>query len=305
MRLIYFGSGPFGLPTLARLAAEHRVELVVTQPDRPAGRRRHLRTTPVSALAAKCGLPTVKAADVNDASTMDRIHSVGAEAFVVIAFGQKLAAPLVDESFAVNLHGSLVPRYRGAAPVNWAIINGDRETGLSVIRITQRIDAGDILAQRATPIDPMETAGELEERLADMGPELMLETLAKHETGELRPTPQDERLACRAPKLSKSDGTVCFEQPAPAVQHRVHGLTPWPGCTVTLDGRRLKLTRVDVADEEQTQDAPGVMRPDGTVACAAGSIRLLAVQPPGGKQMSFSAYCHGHDLQAPSRLEPL
>ena len=144
MRLIYFGSGTFGLPTLARLAAEHRVELVVTQPDRPAGRRRRLGPTPVSALAAKWGVATVKAADVNDASTMDRIHAVGAEAFVVIAFGQKLGADLVDEAFAVNLHGSLVPRYRGAAPVNWAIINGDRETGLSVIRITQRIDAGDI-----------------------------------------------------------------------------------------------------------------------------------------------------------------
>ncbi len=303
MNLVYFGSGAFGLPTLDRLAAAHRVGLVVTQPDRPAGRHRRLMPTPVAQFAAERALEVIKPADVNDPDTITAVRDAGADAFVVIAFGQKLGSALLNGVFAINLHASLLPKYRGAAPVNWAIINGEAETGVSVLTITQRIDAGDVLGRHATRIDPLETAGELEQRLAGLGPQLVLDTLDLFKDDRLTPVPQDERLACRAPKLSKSDGTVRFDQPAAAVQRRVHGLNPWPGCTVVLDGERLKLTRVEVVDESELHDDPGRVLDDDTVACATGRLRLLAVQPPGGKVMTFSAYVHGHPRGTSARME--
>jgi methionyl-tRNA formyltransferase len=304
VKLVYFGSGAFGLPTLRRLVAAHDVALVVTQPDRPAGRARRLTPTPVARFADASGLAVIRTADVNDADTVQRVVAAGAEAIVVIAFGQKLGAAVAGEALAINLHASLLPKYRGAAPINWAILNGESETGVSVIAISQRIDAGDVLAREATPIDPMETAGELEERLAEMGPRIVLETLSRHETGDLHPAPQDDRLASRAPKLAKADGTVGFDQPARSVRSRVHGLTPWPGCTVRLGRQRLKLLRVDVLDVAPGTE-PGCVRRDGTVACARGCVRLLSVQPPGGKAMTFDAFCRGHDLAPPARLEAL
>ncbi|MHC4272197.1 MAG: methionyl-tRNA formyltransferase [Planctomycetota bacterium] len=305
MKLVYFGSGSFGLPTLRHLAVAHSVVLVVTQPDRGAGRGRKLVPTPVARLAGEQGLEAIKTADVNDPTAVGPVGDSGADAFVVVAFGQKIGPAVLGDTFAINLHASLLPKYRGAAPINWAVINGDAETGVSVIAITQRIDAGDLLARQATPIDPMETAGELEGRLAEMGPQIVLETLSRYESGQLRPAPQDARLACRAPKLSKPDGTVCFDQPARAVQSRVHGLTPWPGCTVRLEGVHLKLLRVDVAQDGGPGDEPGRILDDGTVACGQGRVRLLAVQPAGGRSMSFEAYRRGHELAARSRMEPL
>ena len=304
MNLVYFGSGAFGLPTLDRLAAEHRVRLVVTQPDRPAGRRRRLTPTPAGRYAADHGLETIKTPQVNDPEVVQRIHAAAPDAMVVIAFGQKLRPALVDDVFAVNLHASLLPKYRGAAPVTWAMINGESETGLSVITISQRIDAGDVLGHAVTRIDPMETAGELEQRLADMGPALMIETLALHEADQLQRHPQDDQAASRAPRLSKSDGTVRFDQPAGAVQCRVHGLLPWPGCTVALDGTPLKLARVEAVDEDPAPQPPGRILDDHTVACAVGRVRLLTVQPPGGRTMSFEAFLRGHPAPMGTGIEP-
>ncbi len=294
MNLVFFGSGSFGLPTLERLRAEHRVVLVVTQPDRPAGRHRRLAATPIGRYAAEHGLATIKPGDVNDTDTVGRLRQKGPVALVIIAFGQKLGRELVDRVFAVNLHASLLPKYRGAAPVNWAIINGETETGVSVITISQRIDAGDVLGRRTTPIDPRETAGELEGRLAELGPQLMIETLDQFDAGTLAAQPQDDRGASRAPRLAKSDGTVHFDQPATTVQRRVHGLNPWPGCTVDFGGTALKINRVEVVDDPLPASEPGTILPDHTVACASGRVRLLDVQPPGGRAMSFEAYLRGH-----------
>ncbi len=294
MNLVYFGSGSFGLPTLQGLRARHRVVLVVTQPDRPAGRQRRLAATPIARYAAEQGLATIKPGEVNDADTVRRIGQAGADGFVVVAFGQKLGRALADGVFAVNLHASLLPKYRGAAPVNWAIINGETETGVSVITLSQRIDAGDVLGRRATPIDARETAGELQQRLAELGPQLMIEILGQYRTGKLDPQTQDDADACRAPRLAKSDGTVRFDQAASAVQRRVHGLNPWPGCTVELGGSTLKLNRVEVVDDPDPAGPPGRILDDHTVACAPGRVRLLDVQPPGGTAMTFEAYLRGH-----------
>lgn len=301
---MFFGSGAFGLPTLRRLAREHDVALIVTQPDRPAGRHRVLTPTPVGEFAATSGILALKPDDVNEPAIIDQIHAIEADAFVVIAFGQKLSQPLLGDTFAINLHASLLPKYRGAAPINWAIINGERETGISVIGLAQRMDAGPIYAQRALAIHAEQTAGELHDVLAELGPDAVLEVLHKHRGGALIPQYQDDRLATRAPKLSKADGIVDFTQPADRVRNRIHGLTPWPGCTVRIDGRPLKLLRVQVSDNQSEQPMPGIVMEDLTIACRRGAIRLVDVQPPGGKMMSFEAYRNGQPVRPGMKVEP-
>ena len=305
MRLVYFGSGDFGKPTLQQLIAEHEVVLVVTQPDRPAGRKRRLSPTPIGAFAETLELTVIKPEDVNEPGVVEQIASVRPEALIVIAFGQKLGAALMEYELAINLHASLLPKYRGAAPINWAVINGESETGVSVIRLSNRIDAGDVLSQKSIAIDPLKTAGELELILSELGPDLIAQTLSDYQANNLKAIAQDEKLASKAPKMSKADGTVSFDQPARAVQSRIHGLTPWPGCTVMHNDQRLRILRVEVVDETYKEALSGQILDDGNIACASGAVRLLAVQPPGGKSMSFDAYRCGHDLPVGQRLESL
>ena len=302
MRLVFFGSGAFGLPTLTHLAAQHDIALVVSQPDRPAGRKRQVTPTPIAEFAASRNLPIIKPDKVNDPAVVDRIRALDADTWVVIAFGQKLGRHLLENRFAVNLHGSLLPKYRGAAPINWAMINGERETGVSVIALAERMDAGEIYSAAATMIDPSETAGELHDRLACFGPELIDDVLQHHESDTLIGQAQDERLATHAPKLTKADGTVRFDQPASAVRNRIHGLTPWPGCTVRMDGRDLRLHRAHVTSAPEA-GSPGEVLTDYLIACAPGTIELLEVQPPGRDVMSFAAYRNGHAVRVGSRME--
>ncbi|MHC5023006.1 MAG: methionyl-tRNA formyltransferase [Planctomycetota bacterium] len=304
MRIAFFGSGEFGVPTLRRLREAHEVVLVVTQPDRPAGRRRQLSPTPVGVEASGAALPLFKPEAPNDPDAIARVHETGPDALVVIAYGHKISPALIDEIFAINLHASLLPKYRGAAPINWAMINGETETGLSVITLSQRMDGGHVLGQVETPIDPRETADELESRLAALGPDLVTRVLSDHREGRLRPVPQDDALASRAPKLSKADGTVSFDQPARHVRQRIHGLTPWPGCTVSLGREPLRLCRVEEIEESAPAAAPGTLLDDGTVACAPGRIRLLEVRPAGRRTMTFEAFRRGHTVPARARLVP-
>jgi len=306
MRVVYFGSGGFGLPTLRRLVKAHDVALVVTQPDRPAGRRRRDTPTPVGEFAASNGIPALKPENVNDPEVVRTIRAEAADAFVVIAFGQKLGPDLLEGVFAINLHGSLLPKYRGAAPVNWALIQGEKTTGLSVITLAERMDAGEVLGQVQTPINPMETAGELHDRLAELGPDIVCEVLDRFRRGQLTAERQDESRATRAPKLSKSHGTVRFDQPAEAVRARVHGLTPWPGCRVRVNDHAVRLHRVKVVDADtERPETPGALVDGDCVVCRPGVLRLLAVHPPGGKLMSFDAYRRGHDLPEDAILRPM
>ncbi len=306
MDVVYFGSGAFGVPTLRRLAVAHRVRLVVTQPDRPAGRNRRTSPTPVAEAAAESGLPVERPTDVNEPGFVRSVLDLGPSALVVIAYGQKLGPDLLHGAFAINLHASLLPSYRGAAPINRAIMAGERQTGLTVIAMTGRIDAGDILGRRVTPIGPGETAGELEARLAALGPDLVLETLAARAAGTLRPLPQDDAIASRAPKLTKEEGRVNFQRPADAVRRHVHGVTPWPGCRVRLAGHEFAILRADsvTADGRRASGSPGALLDDLTVACRPGALRLLEVQPAGGRPMTFEAWCRGHRPAPGQCVEP-
>ena len=305
MRLVFLGSGAFGLPTLESLAGKHEIALVVTQPDRPAGRHRQLTPTPIGEDAAQRGWPVIKPEKVNDPAVVERIRAINADAFVVIAFGQKLGRRLLDGIFAINLHGSLLPKYRGAAPINWAIIHGERETGVSVIALADRMDAGEVYAMSATRIEPHATAGEMHDRLALLGPMVMHDVLDRHAEGEVIGKAQDENLATLAPRLSKADGTVRFDQPAAAVRNRIHGLTPWPGCVIRLDGREVRVLRAEVTDAsaDRGSGGPGEVLADHSIACAPGVIRLLEVQPAGRAAMSFDAYRNGHAVRIGSKAE--
>ncbi len=301
LSIVFLGSGAFGLPTLTALLDRHDVSLVVSQPDRPAGRRRQLTATPIAAAAAERGLDILKPEAPNDAETRAAIDACQPDALVVIAYGHKLGAALLDNRFAINLHASLLPQYRGAAPINRAMIAGEAETGVSIISLSMRIDSGGVYAARRTAIDPLETAGELHDRLSELGPEAVLEVLDDFAAGRAVALAQDESLACPAAKLSKAEGTTDFADPAPQVRARIHGLTPWPGCTVQFEGELVKLLRVrDV--EESIAGTPGTIGPDGCVACGSGSLELLEVQPAGRRPMSMAEFRRGREMSDDARF---
>lgn len=284
---------------------------MVSQPDRPAGRGRALTPTPIAdwAEANLPRVPLLKPQDVNATEVTGRVHELAgdADAWVVIAFGQKLGRDLLNPKPAsgrlpliVNLHASLLPRWRGAAPINAAILAGDAETGNSVITLADRMDAGLILGQSRRAIDPESTAGELHDLLADDGPHLVEGVLLEHAAGSLRSTVQDEALVTRAAKLSRADAWIDMARPAGACRRRVHGLTPWPGVSVAIDGRSVKLLRVRT-ELLPAGDSPGpgilVDPAEGLVACGEGTaLRIMEVQPAGGRAMGWAEFSRGRML---------
>ncbi|MDP1660462.1 MAG: methionyl-tRNA formyltransferase [Phycisphaerales bacterium] len=308
MRLVFLGSGAFGLPALQALANDpsHTLLAVVSQPDKPAGRGMKITPTPIAqwAEAHLPAVPLLKPADINEPTVRDILRGLGADAWVVIAFGQKLSAPLLEGVFAINLHASLLPRWRGAAPINAAILAGDGVTGNSVITLAERMDAGLVLGTVERPIDPLVTAGELHDTLADAGPQLVLEVLAKRLSGQLQPVTQDEALVTKARKLAKADGILDFAETATRLRCRVHGLTPWPGVTVAIHhgaaDRALapiqaKLLRVREAAEPHSA-APGVFVDvrRALIACGGGtSLEVLELQPAGGKPIKWGEFVNG------------
>ncbi|MEO0965245.1 MAG: methionyl-tRNA formyltransferase [Planctomycetota bacterium] len=315
LRLGFFGAGAFGGPTLDALHDRHEICLVVTQPARPAGRKRVLTPTPLADRAAALGLRVEEAEDVNNDAFVDRVAGLHLDASVVIAFGQKLGPELIDAmgKLAVNLHASLLPKYRGAAPINWAMIDNEPETGVSVIGLAQRMDAGPIYASASLQVRPTETAGELHDRLAALGPDAVLRVLDELLGDRLRPVEQDESLATRARKLSKADGTVDFDQPADVVRARINGLNPWPSCRVrwTRAGEELAkliLRRAESASDDALGDRtpPGVVVDDaGRIACADGVCRLLELQAPGKPTVSIEDFLRGRPILPGDRFETI
>jgi methionyl-tRNA formyltransferase len=305
MNLIFFGSGEFGLPTLSGLARSHTIRAIVTQPDRPAGRGGAPTGTPIGMWAAAHlpGTRIIKPERVSDAGVIEEIRAAagapGDAVFVVIAFGQKLPPPLLEGVFAINLHASLLPRWRGAAPINWAILAGDVRTGNSVITLSDRMDAGQVLGRTARTIDPSRTAGELHDQLGADGPALVERVLGEHGAGSLKGEVQDEGLVTLAKKLTKADGWVDFSDTGEACRRRVHGLTPWPGVTVMLQGAPLKLLRVEPIGGVSEREPFGRLLDAGAgvVGCGGGTaLRLLEVQAAGKRAMTWQEFVRGRRL---------
>ncbi|MEM9253200.1 MAG: methionyl-tRNA formyltransferase [Planctomycetota bacterium] len=312
LRLAFFGAGAFGLPTLDALHARHDLRLVVSQPSRPAGRKRVLTPTPIAQHAATLGLSVEEVELVNTDAFVERVAALGLDASIVIAFGQKLGEPLIDAMgrLAVNLHGSLLPAYRGAAPIQRAVMNGETTAGVCVIGLAQRMDAGPVYASASLPIEPTETAGELHDRLAELGPQAVTAVLDDLLADRLNPVVQDESLATRARKLTKADGTVDFDQPAGRVRALINGLNPWPGCRVRwmrgdVDRAVLILRRAAADGGAPAQAEPGTILDNRAgVACATGICRPLDIQAPGKPATSIDDFLRGHAIQPGDRLLP-
>jgi methionyl-tRNA formyltransferase len=310
VRIVFLGSGSFAIPSLeALLDAGHDVAALVTQPDREKGRGQALAPPPTKPVAERRGLPVLQPRRVREPEAQDALRRLAPELSVVVAFGQILPRSVIDIAprGTVNVHASLLPKLRGAAPIQWAIANGEAETGVTTMLIDEGLDTGPTLLSRATPIGPEETAADLEPRLARMGAELLLETVRGLRERTIVPIPQDHSRATLAPLLRKEDGRIDWSLPAARVASRARGFHPWPGAFTFHEGRLVKLLRVREAPGGEPAGEPGTITALGTdavsVACGDGTVvRLVEVQPESRRAMPGAAWAMGARLRPGARL---
>jgi methionyl-tRNA formyltransferase len=310
VRIVFLGSGKFGIPSFAALLdAGHEVVAVVTQPDRACGRGQALSPPPLKLAAERRGVPVKQFRHVRDPEAVQALRALSPELQVVVAFGQILPRSVIEISplGTVNVHASLLPRYRGAAPIQWAIANGETETGVTTMLIDEGLDTGPTLLSRSTSIGAEETAAQLEPRLAALGAELLVDTIRGLAEGGLSPIPQDHTRATLAPVLRKEDGRVDWTARADEIACRVRGFTIWPGAFTGHDGRLLKLLRVAPAGPPGPPRKPGeivALSPAGvTVACGDGTaLLLIEVLPESRRPMAAPAWAAGARVQPGTRL---
>ena len=286
MRIVFAGTAAFAAPTLSRLVeAGHEIPLVVTQPDRPAGRGLKLLESRIKRQAREAGLPIYQPERIREPEPVRRITELSPDALVVVAYGQIVPRSLLDAPRfgALNLHASLLPRHRGPAPIAWAILAGDLETGVTVMQMDAGVDTGPILAQERVPIGPEETTPVLEGKLSEIGARLLVRTLEQLERGEVKPVPQPSEEATHARRLQSEDGNLSPDMPAIEIDRRVRALTPAPGCWITLLGREVKVVRGHLGNEA---DGIPLKTQDGTYV-------VDEVQPPGGRPMAAAAWARG------------
>src|SRR5262245_46693031 len=288
LRAVFFGSPAFAVPSLRAVAADTTLVAVVSQPDRPAGRGQAPAPPAVKVAAAALGVPAIQPQEARTPETEAALAAFGADIFVVVAYGRILPQSLLDmpRLGAYNVHASLLPRLRGAAPIQWSIIRGDSETGVSIMRMEAGLDTGPVAATRRIEIADDDTAGTLSAKLADLGAGPLAETLPAIAEGGVRLTPQDDAAATLAPILTKADGRLRFDQPARLVSAQARGVDPWPGATAMLDGEPLKLFRPHVAEGSGRPGEVLGLRGEGLViACAEGAIAFDELQLPGRKRL--------------------
>jgi len=308
MRILFCGSGDFGIASLkAILSSKHEVAAVVTQPARPAGRGGKLRPTEVARCAADLGLEATQCDDVNSPESIDLIRAAKPDVIFVVDFGQFVSGKVRELAplGAFNLHGSLLPALRGAAPVNWAIIRGHTTTGVTTFSLVDRIDAGPIYAAREAPIRPDETADQLRERLAELGAALVCETLDMLESGRARTVVQDESRATKAPKLAKSDGWLDFSEDAVTVRNLIHGTWPWPGgqARYVSSGRgKQQLVTIARAAAEEGPCEPGLVNSELLVGTGKGLLRILEIKPAGRRLMRWQDFVNGYRVAPGDRF---
>jgi len=294
------GSPEFAVPCLRALHAQHEVALVVSQPDKPAGRGGELTAPAVKAAARELGLPLIQPRSARTGELRDALAGSGAELAVVVAYG-KILPPAVLTALprgCINVHGSLLPRYRGAAPVQWAVIDDAHETGVSIMQLDEGMDTGPVYLERRVAIDPDETAGELLARLAPIGAQSLLEVVAALAAGTARAEPQDHARASHAPMLAKLDGAIDFSRPAAAVAARIRGVDPWPGAHAVLRGQPVKLFRARAVGGDA--GVPGTVLaidPAGVrIAAGDGAVVIRELQAAGRKRMAAAQFAAGRGI---------
>jgi len=303
MRLVFMGTPLFAVPSLKALVeAGHDVSAVFTQPDKPKDRKMRLQPTPVKEYAITKGIPVYQPVKLRDGHALDILRELSPELIVVAAYGRILPADILElpPLGCVNVHSSLLPKYRGAAPINWAILNGEEETGVTIMYMAEGMDTGDIISQESTAIGLEEDAGSLYDRLAQLGAELLVRTLPEIEAGTAPRRPQDDALACPAPMLSKELSPVDWSRTARQIHDQVRGLAPWPSAVAEIDGVRCKLWRTTLTGE-RTEKQPGqVVQADKKalkIACGGGeTLRIDELQPDGKKRMAATAFLMGHPI---------
>ena len=304
MRILFMGTPAFAVASLeALVGAGHQLCGVFSQPDKPVGRHQNiLQKTPVKEFALSHGIPVFQPVKLRDGEALALIRDLAPQLIVVAAYGRFLPDEILDypAKGCINVHSSLLPKYRGAAPINWAILNDDAETGVTIMHMATEMDAGDIIAQESTPIEENETAEELYLRLARMGGELLVKTVARIEAGSAVRVPQDSGKMTLAPMLSKTLSPMDWTRPARELHNQVRGLLPWPCAVTELAGVRCKILTTAVSDQS-TKAAPGSILAAGGngifVACGRGTVlRIDELQANGGKRMKAADYLRGHSL---------
>jgi methionyl-tRNA formyltransferase len=307
MKIVYLGSGEFGVECLGALnISEHDLRFIVTQPPNPAGRGRKPHPTPVARWAGMHSIHFIEIDDVNASEIIEKIAGYEPDLIMVIAFGQKIGNELANlpPKGSINVHSSLLPKYRGAAPINWAIINGETTTGISIITLSEKMDAGQILAQSQTDIAADETAGQLHDRLAKIAAPLLLNTIGQIADGTAVYIEQDHDKATCAPKLKKSDGFLDFAEPAEVLTRKIRGFWPWPGASANYVSQKTgKSIRVTIAGAEFVESSNPADLPAGTldenlnVVCGSGALEIKKVKPAGSALMDFKDFINGRQTK--------
>ena len=297
-RVLFYGSPDFAIPTLqALIDSPFRPIAVVTQPDARAGRGRSLRPPPIKQLAAAHDIPALQPAKLRDRAAIAQIASLRPDLQIVAAYGQLIPTEILDlpSHGSLNVHASLLPRWRGASPISAAILHGDTETGVSIMLVDEHEDTGDILRQQSTPVRPTENAGDLSDRLAQMGARLLLETIPDWLNGAIQPIPQDSDRITRARRVKKSQGRIDWHQSAEQVSRHIRAYTPWPAAATTLDQTPIRVTLATYADSAD-QNPPGTILQAGTtidVATADGVLQIHRLQRAGKRELSAEEFARG------------
>jgi len=299
--VVFLGTPEFAVPSLESLAARHDVVAVFTQPDRPKGRGNQLAESPVKTAARQLGIPIHQPERVRRPESVELLQELAADLMIVVGYGQIIPQSIIDlpRHGILNVHASLLPKYRGAAPIQWAIANGESETGVTIMQIDAGLDTGDMLSKSRTSIGPEETAPELSARLAPLGAELLCETIARIDAGTVQREKQDSAEATLAPILKKEDGLIDWQLPAARIDSRLRGFTPWPGAYTSFRGQQLSILRARPA-------AAAADLPSGRLhaekrrlfaGCGAGTVlEVLELQPAGKKRMTAEAFLNGYKI---------
>ena len=306
MKIIFMGTPDFAAASLeALIASRHEIQAVVTQPDKPKGRKGELTPSPVKVIAKREGIKVYQPLKVRDEEFVDTLRAYNPDVMVVVAFGQIIPLSILKmpKYGCVNIHGSLLPKYRGAAPIQWAVLDGEKETGITTILMDEGIDTGDILLKKTIQIDADETSGSLFDKLMALGAKTILETLDELEKGNLTPTKQGESPTAYAKMLTKAMGLIDFTKSAKELDCFVRGMDPWPSAYTLLAGKTLKLWKVRVVEGDgKAGSVIGIDKESFTIACGEGAIEVLEVQLEGKKRMSAGDFLKGSTLNIGQEL---
>lgn len=302
MNIVFMGTPNFSLPTLQELfKSKYNIQLVITQPDQPRGRGRKISPSPVKSFALEKGLPLLQPEKASNPQVVRTLSELNSDIFIVVAYGQILRENLLElpHHFCINLHSSILPKYRGAAPINWAIINGEKETGVTTIKMDNGLDTGNILLTNKVPIELEDNALSLHDKLAHKGASLILETLQQLEAGTLRPIPQDPNLSSYAPKINKKDGLIRWDQSAFKIHNQIRGLSPRPGAFSFLRSKRFHIFKAETTTGDPLDQIGSIVRIADRgieVGTTDGRIIITELQVEGKKQMDSKSFLAGNEL---------